>query len=209
LSRRNRRRSNRRREITKVYCLLLEGQTERLYLEFLHNHEEPANKIIKLRPELPGQLPLDKIEPTIRDYLSDDYDKVIWIVDVDTYSNSQKRLREFENIRKRIARRYRDKVKVLINLPCFEIWYLLHFKETSKSFRDCRTVVRELKKYGPMKSYKKTEKFYKSSPNIYLRLRPWLAKAIKRAQKLDKPTSGSRSQMYKIFKILDIQISDC
>ena len=209
MSRRNRRRSNKKRKITKVYCFLLEGQTERWYLELLRRYEASASKSIKLRPDLPGQLSLDRIEPTISDYLRDEYDGVIWIVDMDTYNNSQRRLQEFENIRKRITKRYGKKVKILINLPCLEIWYLLHFKETSRSFQSCGAVIHDLRRYSLMKRYSKTEKFYKSPPNIYERLRHLLADAIKRAQKLDKSTSGSRSQMYKIFKILDIQIPDC
>ena len=64
----------------------------------------------------------------------------------------------------------KQNVIVIVNNPCIEYWFLLHFKKTAKFFTDCSSAESELKKY--LKNYKKTRKYFtKQDDDIYLKLK--------------------------------------
>ena len=93
-------------------------------------------------------------------------------------------------------------MKVIVNNPCLEFWFLLHFIQTSKYYRRCSDVTRVLKKY--LNGYEKTEKFFKKRDNdIYLRLKPYLQKAIQNAAAIDVFDSENPEkaicEMYELF----------
>ncbi|MFY9591901.1 MAG: RloB domain-containing protein [Bacteroidales bacterium] len=68
-------------------------------------------------------------------------------------------------------------VVVIVNNPCLEFWFLLHFKKTSKYYDTCAEAKTELKKY--LKNYEKTRKFFtKQGDDIYLKLKPRLKIAV-------------------------------
>ncbi|NOX18871.1 MAG: RloB domain-containing protein, partial [Chlorobi bacterium] len=97
-------------------------------------------------------------------------------------------------------------VVVLINNPCLEFWFLIHFKETAKVFPICSGVESELKKQKNFENYQKTEKYYKSSKSdLYLKLKPFQKYAIDRAKKLGKldfkNISASKAEIYEIFNL--------
>ncbi len=94
---------------------------------------------------------------------------------------------------------------VLINNPCLEIWFLLHFKFTSKPFKDCSETENMLKRY--LSDYEKSQKYYKNRRlDIYKRLRIYLQKAIKNGKKLGtfdfKNMESPKAEIYKIFGLL-------
>lgn len=78
-----------------------------------------------------------------------------------------------------------NKLKIAFSIPCFEFWYLLHFRYTEGEFKECDEVVHELKKYIP--DYDKTK-----APLD--KLIPLLDDAIKNAAALRKAlkTSGAK-----------------
>lgn len=62
---------------------------------------------------------------------------------------------------------------VIVNNPCLEFWFLLHFEKTAKQFNACSSAELQLKKY--LKSYEKSQKYFtKQNDDIYLKLRPYL-----------------------------------
>ena len=66
---------------------------------------------------------------------------------------------------------------MIVNNPCLEFWFLLHFKKTSKYYDTCAEAKTELKKY--LKNYEKTRKFFtKQGDDIYLKLKPRLKIAV-------------------------------
>jgi hypothetical protein len=67
---------------------------------------------------------------------------------------------------------------VVVNNPCLEFWFLLHFEKTSKYFDTCSVAEIQLKKY--LKNYEKTQKFFtKQNDDIYSKLKPNFQTAIK------------------------------
>jgi hypothetical protein len=71
-----------------------------------------------------------------------------------------------------------ENVSVIVNNPCLEFWFLLHFEKTSKYFDTCALAEDQLRNH--LNDYEKTQKYYtKQGNDIYLKLRPWLNDAIK------------------------------
>ncbi len=111
-------------------------------------------------------------------------------------------------IRESVQKRYKN-VTVIINNPCLEFWFLLHFVKTSKKFSNCCEVINKLKK-NYLTDYNKSEKYYTIyNQDIYLLLKPYLNKAIAYSRSLgefnpkNNTESKSKSEMFKLFKEID------
>ena len=81
----------------------------------------------------------------------DDGDMAIAVFDVDF--NKQEQIIS--------ARKLADKhdVKVVLSNPCFEVWLLLHFRESTKSYSNNESVLEDLRKFW--KGYEKNISSYK------------------------------------------------
>ena len=74
-------------------------------------------------------------------------------------------------------------VVVVVNNPCLEFWFLLHFEVTTKYYNTCYSAESQLKKH--LKNYEKSIKFFtKQNDDIYLKLKPHLREAIQRSTAL-------------------------
>ena len=169
--------------------MLVEGETEKYYIDALRKTERCH---IRIKPRIVHQIGLGDIEEYIREYVEEGYDRIFWIVDMDTYRNKES---EFYEVCQRIA----NEAEILINCPCFEVWLLLHFDEAYREFSDCKAVINELKTHGPMANYEKTERFYLRN-NVYQKLKPYLDSAIRRAKKLDKAKIKTKAQIYRLVE---------
>ncbi len=82
---------------------------------------------------------------------------------------------------KTLERKY-ENVIIILNNPCLEFWFILHFKQTTKYFSKCSDAEKQLKKQ--LKDYEKTQKYFtKHNDDIYLKLKSKLKTAITNAQK--------------------------
>jgi len=192
-----RRKQTHKRKFKTVYCVIVEGQTERWYFKLMNKHE---NSFIKIHPELQRKRKMKDIADYIKETLVDEgYDKIFWLIDMDAIQHNNQ-LCELNQAKKELKKI--KKTEILINNPCLEFWYLLHFKNTKKEYFSCEKVIKEIKKYSELSNYKKSEKYYwNSSPDIYKRLKPYQGEAIKRAENLDKDQETEvKAQIYKIIK---------
>lgn len=168
---------------------------------------------VDIRPEIPQRKKLsDQYLKVIE--LSQVYDKVFWVVDLDVILSSslkvkkgnKKTIRDFTAYKKVIDNKYKN-VMVLINQPCLEFWFLTHFEVSAQQFADCDEARKRLKKYLP--DYEKTQKYFtRQNKDIYLRLKPHLERAVNNSKKLptfemDNLYKGV-SEMYKFIEVLDI-----
>ncbi|OLT61527.1 RloB family protein [Moorena bouillonii] len=100
------------------------------------------------------------------------YDKIYCVFDGDKPTEYKKALEQ--------AKSYG--IIAIPSIPCFEFWFLLHYKYTAKSFDKCKDVIYELnseiKKDG-IKDYDKAR-------DMYSVLEPRLDQAIANAQRLEK-----------------------
>jgi hypothetical protein len=200
-----------RKPANKVYAIVVDGKTEIWYLELLRQVEQLHN--VQIKPELPKKKKLKEIYAFVLD-LTNDYDKVIWILDLDTIikegKESKKGLKEMMGIIGKYKKTIEKKQALLIvNTPCLEEWFLMHFEYSGKYYPDCSSVERHLKeKYIP--DYEKTQKMYKKKNNdIYSRLKPNLKTGLENAKKLGEfdltNPEKAKTEMYKLFDFLGIQ----
>jgi hypothetical protein len=169
------------------FAFIVDGECEYWYIQMLKRNERSIG--VDLKPEIPQKKKLiDLFHKAIE--LSNDYDKVFWIVDFDTLiketrvskKGAKTAIQEFKEYKNEIYRNYKN-ITVIVNNPCLEYWILLHYETTSKYYEACEGVTKQLKKY--ISEYKKTQSFYTRQDNdIYLRLKPLLSKAISNAEKL-------------------------
>jgi hypothetical protein len=192
-------------------AVIVDGETEFWYLQMLKRNE----KLIKvdIKPEIPQRKKLsDQFLKVIE--LSNDYDMVHWIIDLDTVlSESLQAKKEVESpidLLSKYKKTIEDKhnnIVVVINQPCLEFWFLNHFVTTAKEFANCNEVGKQLTKH--FTDYAKTEKFFvKQDNDIYKKLRPKLGEAIAKSRKMsafDKtnPYKGL-TEMYKLFDSLGL-----
>ena len=201
-------RNNRKGVGRKTYSILVDGETEKWYLDKLRTYENP--KGVTIKPDLPGRKTLlEQFETVKRN--AGIYDVFIWIVDLDVII-LEKQESNFNNYLNEIAENERliNRVHVLVNTPSLEFWFLQHVKDTGKYYPDCAAVIAELRKYNPLKEYTKTEKYFiRNNPNIYERLRPHLFDALTFARKRGSynPQSPQKgvAELYKLFELLGLE----
>lgn len=159
-----------------VFAVVVDGETEVWYLQMLKRNER--NIRVSIKPEIPNKKSVEEQYNLICELATKEFTKVFWIVDLDTVlkeeyeapKGKKSPLKSFEEYRTKLAHKY-ENVVVIVNNPCLEVWFLLHFEKTAKGFRNCSSVEAELKKH--LKNYEKTRKFFtKQNDDIYLKLKP-------------------------------------
>ncbi len=194
----------------KIVSIIVDGETEKWYLQMLRKNEDL--KKLRIEPELPKRKKLKDLFYMVTENRKD-YDLVIWIVDFDTIIKEEREkkkvgqspLNEFRKILDKLQTF--ENVKVLVNNPCLEYWYLQHMKETSRYYNQCGQITKEFS--GVLSDYEKSEKYYKKESNdIYKKLMPYKNSAIKNSTKLGlfdiNDYKKGKAEMYKIFELLEI-----
>lgn len=165
-----------------TFAIVVDGESEVWYLQMLKRNEPKIRVTIK--PEIPTKKSVEEQFNLVCDLADKEFTKVFWIVDLDTVIKEDKEapkggdkpLEIFAKYRANLEENYTD-VVVIVNNPCLEFWFLLHFKKTSKYYDSCAGAKAELKKH--LKNYEKTRKFFtKQDDDIYLKLKPRLKTAI-------------------------------
>jgi hypothetical protein len=192
-----------------VFSFVVDGKCERWYLQSLQQHEKVN---INLEPKLP-QKKILSVQFAQVEELAEGSEKVFWIIDFDTILKETQEvkkdrktpLHEFQELYNKAKKN--EKIIIIVNNPCLEYWFLLHFEQTSKFFSTYEKLEKSVKKY--LTDYEKTEKYYKNSrQNIYQRLKPHLPTARANAENLGEFTFDNVrtgiTEMQKIFNSLGI-----
>lgn len=77
-----------------------------------------------------------------------------------------------------------DCIHLVISNPCFEIWYLLHKRYSTKKYDESEQVISELKNYQGWDNYSKSDN------DTYEKTILDVDKAIKNAKRLEKEHIG-------------------
>ena len=172
------------------YAFVGDGDCESWYIQMLKRNERSIT--VNLEPKIPQRKKLSEQYEMVLE-LSLYYDDVFWIIDFDVI-NSETRstkkgnktlLQEFNEYFDQIEKDYKN-IQIIINNPCLEFWFLLHFESTSKYFENCERVITQLKKYDCLLTYEKSKKYYtKEGSDIYIKLKPFLNNAITNSNKLE------------------------
>ncbi len=164
------------------FALVVDGETEVWYLQMLKRNERDIR--VSIKPEIPNKKSVEEQYNLVCDLSGKEFTKVFWVIDLDTVikedneapKGKKSPLKTFEEYRTDLNTNYPN-VVVIVNNPCIEFWFLLHFEKTSKYFNTCSSAETQLKKH--LKNYEKTQKFFtKQNDDIYLKLKPNLKAAI-------------------------------
>lgn len=169
------------------FAIVVDGETEVWYFQMLKRNERSIN--VSIEPRIPQRKKLfEQFETVIE--LSKDYTKVFWVIDLDVILKETKEAKarkqtpfeSFLGYKKSVDESYPN-IKIIINSPCLEFWFLLHFEENIDIFKNCNEATLLLKKY--LIGYKKTQKYFtKQDDDIYLKLKPNLENAFNNASAL-------------------------
>ncbi|MEM9887957.1 MAG: RloB family protein, partial [Bacteroidota bacterium] len=171
----------------KTFAIVVDGKTEVWYFNMLKRNERTLK--INIKPDLPSKKKLVQQYKYVRE-LAEYNTKVFWIIDLDTIveetrkasSNSESPMAEFCRYRDRLKKDCNNVVPI-VNCPCLEFWFLLHFETTAKYYESCHAAEKRLRKY--LKDYEKTKSYFtRQNQDIYLKLKPQLNEAIENAKQL-------------------------
>lgn len=165
-----------------AFAVVVDGKTEVWYLQMLKRNERDIR--VSIKPEIPNKKSIEEQYNLVCDLSNKEFTKVFWIIDLDTVIKEESEapkgkkspLKIFDEYRIELLNNYKN-VVVIVNNPCLEFWFLLHFEKTSKYFSTCSGAETQLKKH--LTNYEKTQKFFtKQNDDIYLKLRPFLNTAL-------------------------------
>ncbi|MCB0728834.1 MAG: RloB domain-containing protein, partial [Ignavibacteriae bacterium] len=151
--------------------IICEGEkTEPLYFTGIKNdiRASALNIQISKRPKNSAlQLVEEAIElKEIAKSENNEYDSIWIVIDKDSYSKFEETVSMAES----------NGINIAFSSISFEIWYLLHFKFTSKPWSKYSDIEKELLKYIP--------DYYKSNSDMYEKLKDKTSTAITNAKKL-------------------------
>lgn len=210
------------RKALSAIAIIVDGQDEKWYVNKVKEHYPcDALKIIKVKPELPERKKVQELFDFAKSKLEKEYTFVVLIVDFDEPLKDTKEFNKFKELytkyvaaknnslvgRQKTNYGWMEKLLLIVNNPCLEYWYLLHYSKTSKFFSDYAALCPELRKIPDFAQYEKCEKYYNSHPDIYVRLdkNNGLANARKNAMpfNLDNCTYTGGSEMNCLFDYFD------
>lgn len=199
-----------KKQTRQAFAVVVDGETEYWYLQMLKRNE--PNILFSITPKILQKKNIKQQYELVTDLSEEEYDKVFWIVDLDVLlkeerekRNSTSSLQQFLNYYKNLSKQ--KKIVVIVNNPCLEYWFLLHFQMTNKVFTACTDAEKQVSQ--ELKGYEKTEKFFKKDNDIYKQLKPRLQTAINNATALGSfdPYNHSEAmcEMPLLFKELKVK----
>ena len=157
-------------KIKPRFAVVVDGKTEFWYLQMLKRNEK--NIKVDIKPEIPQKKILSKQYAQVLE-LSKDYDQVFWILDFDVIlsesaiikGNQQKPIDLFLEYNNIIETKF-ENITIIINQPCLEFWFLLHFEHTGAEFSNCESAIKKLKKH--LKDYEKQKSISRNKTMIFI-----------------------------------------
>ncbi|MBR4265939.1 MAG: RloB domain-containing protein [Bacteroidales bacterium] len=215
-------RVTKKRESKKSYALIVDGKDEWWYMAKVKEHYPCTElKNVKLKPELPSRKQVKDLFDLAEAKLKEDYSFVILILDLDEPLKDASEMLKFNDLYQKYLlaisnklsgqqkRKYgwMENMLLVINNPCLEYWYLLHYNKTSKHYSDFAALLPDLKKIPAFSNYSKNEAYYNNHPDIYERLGGdgGLKTARKNAVRFDSADCNYQgcSEMNLIFDYFD------
>ena len=169
----------------QAFAVVVDSETEYWYLQML-KHNEP-NILFDIMPKFLQKKNVTQQYKLVTELSKKEYDKVFWIIDLDILLKEEREkkdtpssLQKFLNYYKSLSKQ--KKIVVIVNNPCLEYWFLLHFQMTNKVFTSCTDAEKQVSQH--LQDYEKTEKFFKKDNDIYKQLKPFLKTAKENATAL-------------------------
>ncbi len=205
-------------------AIIVDGKDEKWYIEKVRqNYRCGKLRTISIKPELPTKKSVQEQFDFAKQKINEGSSFVILILDLDNMIKEKKegprgvqkfnkfkdlyfnyiKIKKGEQLR---GYEWMKNLLVIVNNPCLEYWFLLHYKQTDKFYDDFETSLRkELIKISELSEYSKDEPFYNNPPDIYKRLESKLADARRNAKQfvLGECENKGCSEMNLIFDYFD------
>lgn len=140
---------------TSIATLIIgEGETEQFYMISLKN---AFPQLRNVRPELPKHSSLEDMEAEIVKGIEMGYDQIFCLIDMDTKDDPTE-AKKYASLRKRYNKPVVKKkkgincrVEFFETHRCIELFFLYYFKYTTKPFRSCNEIIKDLIGFAPMR----------------------------------------------------------
>ena len=179
-------RGQRKRPEKSVILLGTEGKNKTEQKYYLELSLESSNKYSLKFANGNSTDPVGIVKDTMKDaekMCTDPGDRAFAVFDTDTDIRKQVQVNEAV----RLARN--NSIEIITSTPCFEVWFLQHFKYSTHAFNFGDEVIRELRRYIP--------NYEKSNPPVEI-LRQDTSVAVDRAKALELYHDEQGRQLHEI-----------
>lgn len=172
----------------KVIALIVDGKDEQWYMDRVRQYYHDGKfKPLRIEPDLPQKKSIRELLDLAHTKLNEGASDVVLCIDMDELLKKEKKrelnfFRELYSVYQMVHKReaspkqkkkygWLENVLIVINNPCLEYWYLLHFSKTRKFYVTFEPELKsDLRKCPQMEHYEKSKEYYLNSPDIYHRL---------------------------------------
>ena len=203
-------RISRRRKPKKTILIVCEGrETERNYLDGLKRVEAISQafaiKVVAGKGGTRSQIVKRAIDK--KNAQSREMDAVLCVLDTESLENTQVK-GDLAAARQEASR---NDIALYLSNPAFEIWFLAHFKRTSRSFKDCDAVIDEELNREWRTAF--GQPYDKSDDKVYQRLATRTQAAVKNAKTVaeidhkEKPDVADRNSSTDFYQLVERLLS--
>lgn len=181
----------------KTILVLVEGKTEQIYFSQLRGYEYLVG--LNLQPKLAKQSnPYHILKSALAAKEEDVYDFIWCVFDKDILHKTKPK--DFDQL---YAKAIRKNINFAESLPCFEVWFLLHFVLPKRFYTNAKSVENELCEH--LKGYCKDTKWLQES-KIYNILKEHQSTAIENSKVLSKnnrQNHNPKATFSNIYKLVE------
>ncbi len=202
------RRISRKRKPKKTILIVCEGEkTERYYLNGL-KREETVSEVFAITV-VPGRggSRSQIIKHAINEKAQrEGMDVALCVLDTESLENPQVK----EDLVAARQEADRNNITLYMSNPAFEVWFLAHFRRTSRSFRNCDAVIVELHREW---SAAFGQPYNKSDVQVYQRLATHTQDAVTNAKMVveidhkEKPDIADRNSSTDFYQLVERLLS--
>lgn len=142
-------RERKQKKAHTAIAIIVDGQDEKWYVNKVKEHYPcDALKTIRVKPELPERKKVQELFDFAKSKLEKEYTFVVLIIDLDEPLRDTKEFNKFKELytkyiaaknnllvgRQKTNYGWMGKLLLIVNNPCLEYWYLLHYCKTTKFF---------------------------------------------------------------------------
>lgn len=169
------------RQPKPAIVVIVDGDDEKWYISQARSYY-PNNAVrsIKIKPELVQHKRCRDLFESAHQRIDDGASSVFLVLDLDTIRKDAKDFNDFHNLyaqylsvkagNRSRSNKWMERLIVIVNNPCLEFWYLLHFKPTTKCYNDYIAIRRDIRSINVLSDYDKSQDYYYNTPDIFTRL---------------------------------------
>lgn len=161
-----------KREPKKTVLIMGEGRkTEPYYFHGLKKDARVSSVFHVVVKGCDGASPMAAVEKAVKERELADYDYSYCVLDVECPPRP--------DLSQALALAGKKKITAILSNPCFEVWFLAHFKRTCQPFNSADAAIKELNKHWQKQS---KSKYDKSDRNVYEHLSDRTGQALENAR---------------------------